>query len=67
MPGKPLEIQWERFTSWTRFIHTSCYIQRWRRSNRVRGLVSLDEYHYAERITFKLNQKESFTTEYDIP
>ena len=25
----------------------------------------MDEYHYAERITFKLIQKESFTTEYD--
>ena len=63
-PNKPLEIQWGRFSSRTKLIHTICYILRWRSSNRVRGLISLDEYHYAERITFKLIQKESFTTEY---
>ena len=65
LPNKPLEIQWGRFSSWTKLIHTICYILRWRGSNRVRGLISLDEYHYAGRITFKLIQKESFTTEDD--
>ena len=65
LPNKTPQIQWERFSSWTKLIHTICYILRWRSSNRVRLLISLDEYHYAERITFKLMQKESFTTEYD--
>ena len=65
LPNKLLEIQWERFSSWTKLIHTICYILRWRRRNQKRGVISLDEYHYAERITFKLSQKESFTTEYD--
>ena len=65
LPNKPLEIQWERFSSWTKLIHTICDILRWRRRNQNRGVISLDEYHYAERITFKLIQMESFTTEYD--
>ena len=65
LPNKPLEIQWERFSSWTKLIHTICYILRWRRRNQNRGVISLDEYHNAERITLKLIQKESFTTEYD--
>ena len=65
LPNKPLEIQWERFSSWTKLIHTICFILRWRSSKRVRGLISLDECYYAERILFKLIQKESFTTEYD--
>ena len=38
---------------------------RWRSSNRVGGLISMDEYHYAEQITFELIQKESFDSEYD--
>ena len=33
LPNKPLEIQWERFSSWTKLIHTICYILRWRRRN----------------------------------
>ena len=65
LPNKLLEIQWERFSSWIKLILTICYILRWRSSSRVGGLISLDEYHYAERITFKLIQKESLTTEYD--
>ena len=65
LPNKSLEIQWERFNSWTKLFHTICYILRWRNSNRVRGLISLDEYHYAERIAFKMIQKESFATEDD--
>ena len=32
-PNKPLEIQWERFSFWTKLIHTICYILRWRRLN----------------------------------
>ena len=65
LPNKPLEIQWERFSSWAKLTHTICFILRWRSSKRVRGLISLDEYHYAERIIFKLVQKEVFTAEYD--
>ena len=65
LPNQPLEIQWERFSSWTKLTHTICYILRWRSSKRVRGLISLDEYHYAEQIIFKLVQKEVFTAEYD--
>ena len=65
LPNKPLEIQWERSSSWTQLIHTICYILRWRNSKRVRGLISLDEYHNTEQIIFKLVQKESFTTECD--
>ena len=65
LSNKPLEIQWERFSSWTKLFHTICYILRWRRRNQNRGVISLDEYHYAEQFTFKLIQKESFTTEYD--
>ena len=65
LPNKPLEIQWERFSSWTKLFHTFCYILRWRSSNRVRGLISLNDYHYAEQIIFKMIKKESFTTEYD--
>ena len=65
LPNKPLEIQWERFSSWTKLTHTICYILCWRSSKRVRGLISLDEYQYAEQIIFKLVQKEVFTAEYD--
>ena len=65
LPNKPLEMQWERFSTWTELIHTICYVLRWRCSNRVRGLISLYEYHYAERITFEMIQKGSFTTECD--
>ena len=65
LPNKPLEIQWERFSTWTKLIHTICYILRWRNSNRVGGLISLVEYHYTEEIIFKSIQKESFATEYD--
>ena len=65
LPNKPLEIQWERFGSWKKLIHTICYVLRWRRFNQNRGVTSLDEYHHAERIIFKLVQKEVFMTEYD--
>ena len=65
LPNKPLEIQWERCGSWTKLIHTVCYVLRWRRFNQNRGVISLDEYHHAEQIIFKLVQKEVFMTEYD--
>ena len=31
---------------------------RWRRLNQVRGIISLDDYHYAEQVIFTLTQKE---------
>ena len=63
LPNKPLEIQWEPFSSWTELIHSICYVLLWRSSNPVKGLISLDEYHNTEQIIFKLVQKEAFTTE----
>ena len=65
LPKMPLEIQRERFSYWANLIHSICYKLRWRRFNQVRGVISLDEYHYAERLIFKLIQKEAFSTEYD--
>ena len=33
--NKPLEIQWERFSSWRKLAHTICYILRWKRLNQI--------------------------------
>ena len=65
LPNKPLEIQWERFSSWTKLNHTICYVLRWRRSNRIKGLISMDENHNTEQIMFELVQKEAFMTDYE--
>ena len=64
MPNKPVEIQWERFSSWRKFVHTICYSLHWKRLNQLKGPISLDEYQKAERMTFKLVQREAFPTEY---
>ena len=63
-PNKPLEVQWERFSSWRKLVHTICYIHRWKSPNQLQGPILLDEYKKAERMIFKLVQKEAFPTEY---
>ena len=64
MPNKSLEKQWERFSSWTKLVHTVCYTLRCKNFNQLKGPISLDKYHKAERKIFKLVQKEAFPTEY---
>ena len=64
MPDKPLEIQWEIFSSWIKIVHIICYIIRWKSLNQLKGPMSLDEYQKAERMMFKLVQTEAFPTEY---
>ena len=59
LANKSLEIQWERFSSWIKLFQTILYIFRWREVNQVRGLISLDKNQYADRIIFKLGQKEA--------
>ena len=63
LPNKPLEIQRERFTSWTNLVPNICYILRWRSPNQLKGPVSLDEYQTAEQMVIKMVQKEAFLTE----
>ena len=67
MPNKPLEIQWDRFSSWRNLDHTICYILRWKSLNQLKGPISLDANFVgqkAEQRIFKLVQKEAFPTEY---
>ena len=66
MLNKPLEIQWELFSSWIKTVHTVCYIIRWKSLNQLKGPISLDEYQKAERMMFKLVQTEAFPTEYVV-
>ena len=64
MPFKPLEIQWQRFSSWTKLVHSICYILRCKSLNQIKGSISLDEYQEAEQMMISLVQKEAFPTDY---
>ena len=61
LQNKPIQIQWEKFSSWTLLVHTICYILRWKSLNQLEGPISLDEYQNSGANDI---QKDASPTEY---
>ena len=63
LPNKPLEIQWERFSSWTKLVHTICYILRWKPQSTYRTNF-IGRVPESRTNDIQIGSKEAFSTEY---